>query len=619
MNCTNRSLIRIIALFFIIADLCLSVGQAQQLRFGWLTDTHIGSENAADDLNIVVSDLNQQAEIAFVIVSGDITEMDVGDNLLQAKEILEQLKVPYHIIPGNHDTKWSDSGGQRFQRLWGADKFEFYAGGLRFVGFSQGPVLRMADGLIAPQDLQWLKTSLSKSSKRSEPLLCVTHYPLDSSVSNYRDFYQIINGYNTQAVLSGHVHANRVTKVFGLPVIVSRAAKSDRKQPAGYTMVELWGDTLKFFERVPAADIKKLWYYQLLKKQPFQLEQNGREIQAETSKDVVLCWEFQSGFTISAAPVSDGKLIYIGDYGGYFSALNIANGAVVWQRKFSAPILASAATEQQYVVFGAADSNIYCLRKKNGNLVWKVATGAPVLAVPAIAKGIVYIGSSDGTFRAIDLKSGKIVWQKTSIAGYVEAQPLLTENLLIFGTWANKLYALDQKDGKQVWCWQDGTPNELFSPAACYPVYSNGKIFIVAPDRYLTAIEAATGATVWRTNYHKVRESLGISQDGTKVFARCMNDTVFAVEPQSSYPQYLWEVAAGYGYDFAPAPIVEKEGKLFFGTKNGTVYCLSAADGKVLWQHRAGVSLINTICPLAGCKIVLTLLEGKVSCLKIPD
>jgi len=611
----NTKIPGVIALSLGLVAFCYS----QTLRFGWLTDTHIGSENAAEELKVVVTDLNRQAGVAFVVVSGDVTEMDVGDNLLQAKEILDQLKVPYYIIPGNHDTKWSDSGGQRFRRLWGADKFDFSSAGIGFIGFSQGPVLRMADGLIAPQDLRWLKEKLSKSHKRSEPLLFFTHYPLDSSVSNYRDFYQIIEGYNAQAVLCGHVHANRVTEVFGLPVIMSRATKSDRKQSTGYTMVELWGDTLKFFERVPAADGKELWYSRRLKNQPYHPVQKDSNTPIKAPTDVVARWEFQSDYLISASPVSDAEHIYIGDYGGNFYALAVKNGAVVWQRKFPAPILATAAIEQPYVVFGSGDSNIYCLRTKNGQLVWKVSTNAPVLAAPVIAKGIVYIGGSDGIFRAIDLKSGQIIWQNTSIAGYVECQPLLTKSLVIFGTWANKLYALAQDDGKLAWCWQAGTPGDLYSPAACYPVYSKEKIFIVAPDRYLTAIEAATGATVWRTNYHKVRESLGINQDGTKVFARCLHDTVFAVDPQSDKPLYIWEVRTGYGYDFAPAPVVEKEGKIYFGTKNGIIYCLNAADGKLLWRHRVGVSLVNTICPLNSHTIVLTLLEGKVSCLNIPN
>jgi len=112
---------------------------AAPLRLAWLSDTHVGSERGAADLRASVADINKQADIAFVLVSGDVTDMGLYRNFREAKDILDGLRVPYHIIPGNHDTKWSDSGGSDFRRMWGDDRFDFEAGGFRFIGLSQGP------------------------------------------------------------------------------------------------------------------------------------------------------------------------------------------------------------------------------------------------------------------------------------------------------------------------------------------------------------------------------------------------------------------------------------------------------------------------------------------------
>ncbi|NTV81707.1 MAG: hypothetical protein HGA24_09840, partial [Candidatus Aminicenantes bacterium] len=88
------------------------------LCFAWLSDTHVGSDRGAADLRASVADINKQGSFAFVLVTGDITEMGLYANLRTAKDILDGLRVPYHIIPGNHDTKWSESGGSDVTRLW---------------------------------------------------------------------------------------------------------------------------------------------------------------------------------------------------------------------------------------------------------------------------------------------------------------------------------------------------------------------------------------------------------------------------------------------------------------------------------------------------------------------
>lgn len=46
---------------------------AQQIKFAWLTDIHIGYPTAEEDLNQSVNDINSIDDLNFTIVSGDIT------------------------------------------------------------------------------------------------------------------------------------------------------------------------------------------------------------------------------------------------------------------------------------------------------------------------------------------------------------------------------------------------------------------------------------------------------------------------------------------------------------------------------------------------------------------
>src|SRR5215213_5900149 len=98
------------AIFFLFLFLS-GHAQTKPFRFAFISDTHIGSPNggAEEDLRRTVADINQMTDIAFVVITGDITELGTDAEIKLAKEILDGLKVPYYIIPGNHDSGWSES------------------------------------------------------------------------------------------------------------------------------------------------------------------------------------------------------------------------------------------------------------------------------------------------------------------------------------------------------------------------------------------------------------------------------------------------------------------------------------------------------------------------------
>jgi 3',5'-cyclic AMP phosphodiesterase CpdA len=75
----------------------------------------VGAPSGARDLLWSIRDINRQRDVRFVLLSGDIAETGSDAELLTAKSLLDSLRVPYDIIPGDHDTKWSESGGATFR------------------------------------------------------------------------------------------------------------------------------------------------------------------------------------------------------------------------------------------------------------------------------------------------------------------------------------------------------------------------------------------------------------------------------------------------------------------------------------------------------------------------
>jgi outer membrane protein assembly factor BamB len=298
------------------------------------------------------------------------------------------------------------------------------------------------------------------------------------------------------------------------------------------------------------------------------------------------------------------------------NAVSLRNGAALWKFKSASRIISSPAVSGSSLVFGSTDGNIYCLDKNNGRERWRFKTAKAVMGCPIIKNDTVYIGGSDGCFRALKLSDGALIWQYKDLKSYVETRAVVANGKVYFGVWDANFYALSTVDGSLAWKWNNGQQRSHFSPAAVLPVLSHGKVFITAPDRYWTALDAETGKEIWRTNRHEVRETLGVSEDGNFVYSRCMNDTVVALDARVNTPSVVWKTSATYGYDHNPSMMAERQGILVFGTKNGLLHGVDAKTGKVLWRHKIGNSIINTVNIISKNECVLTTSEGVVARIK---
>jgi outer membrane protein assembly factor BamB len=63
--------------------------------------------------------------------------------------------------------------------------------------------------------------------------------------------------------------------------------------------------------------------------------------------------------------------------------------------------------------------------------------------------------------------------------------------------------------------------------------------------------------------------------------------------------------------------LIEKDGQLFFGTKNGVVYCIDPKEQKTIWAHKIDNSMINTVRVLNKHQLVVSTMDGKVSLLEV--
>src|SRR5947209_5311534 len=196
---------KLLALLFCLLFSLSNFAQKKSFRFAFISDTHIGSPNggAEEDLRRTVADINSLKGVAFVVLTGDITELGKNVELVLAKRILDSLRVPYYIIPGNHDTGWSESGGLSFTQIFGNDKFHFVFNGIHFIGCASGPYVRMSDGHVPRSAVNWLDSTLKKIGDK-DPIIFLNHYPLDNGLDNWYEVINRLKNKNTLLALCCH-------------------------------------------------------------------------------------------------------------------------------------------------------------------------------------------------------------------------------------------------------------------------------------------------------------------------------------------------------------------------------------------------------------------------------
>ena len=219
------------------------------------------------------------------------------------------------------------------------------------------------------------------------------------------------------------------------------------------------------------------------------------------SKSGKKIWKCPGGPQGYAAICTDGKNIYAGSNGSYYTAIDIATAKKLWvqsaghqNRQFM------SMTYENGLVYmpGTMRGTVMC-RKPNAKgrkSVWLNATlegqldtelnqegkfGYEILTDLAVTPTTVYTGCNDGKLHTFDAKTGKRGWTfKTD--GKVQSSPSVADNTVYFGSWDGHLYALNADSGKLLW------KHKLGHRIISSPWPGNGTVYVGCDDGYIYAL-----------------------------------------------------------------------------------------------------------------------------------
>jgi outer membrane protein assembly factor BamB len=325
-------------------------------------------------------------------------------------------------------------------------------------------------------------------------------------------------------------------------------------------------------------------------------------------------WTFKGSGPIVASPTIVDGVIFIGDYGGQFHAIDQANGKEKWNFKSRMPITSTAAVSAGSVYFVSSAGGLVALDAVTGKNRWVFATeyerrfearnlhGYPsaaqtipdawdtYMSSPAVADGRVYFGSGDGNVYAIDANSGVILW-KFATQDVVHASPAVSGGMVYIGSWDGNFYAIDAETGQQRWIFKGGQDPAIHNQVGFQSSAAivDGTVYVGCRDAHVYALDAKTGRKKWDypTNKSWVNTTPavanGIVYAGTSDSSRFM-----ALDAATGRLRFNFDAKA---YVFSSPAIAGDIA--YFGAHNGKLYAVDAKDGQLRWSFQTEASRLD--------------------------
>ncbi|MBN1300339.1 MAG: PQQ-binding-like beta-propeller repeat protein [Melioribacteraceae bacterium] len=591
---------------------------SQPYRYAWITDMHVGFPGAEKELDSVVSSVNKMKNIKFLIATGDISEKGKSSELETAKSILDKLKIPYFIIPGNHDTKWSESGSFTFKKLWDDDKFYFVANGDIYIGLNSGIPWQGGGGHIKPEDLRWLEEQLLQVDD-SSGVYIITHHPLNEQIDNWFMVMNLLKEKNVKMSLNGHGHANKITEYNGLPAVMSRSTLSKNQDSWGYTIVESDDSLLKFYE--VDRSHKPVEWGQINKTEETKIKQIDSVQFISYKADIKLHLDLES--TMISLPLYDKGKIYSCTENGIATCFD-STGSILWQYDTFGNVYSQPVIIDGYLIISTIQGDLITLNAFTGEQIQSIGfdesitsqllafdyTGNKTLLFPKAteSKACVVLGTSSGKLYCYDVETLQEYWVFDRPGGMIQMKPLHIGNKIVFGCWDSKIYCIDDRTGLLIWEW-DKIKNFYYSPAVCQPVTDGKKIYITSPNKYLYAIDLQLGITEWQKDSYNAWESVGISNDKRLLYVKDINDKLHLVSAITS--NWVKIVKINFGLDTMPGTIINYKDKILFNSKNGSIY---SVDSKYNYETVLfmGTSRVQSLQVKEDDLLLASNMDGKI-------
>ncbi len=211
-------------------------------KFIHLTDPHITAspvtlfgKDVGDHLVRAIESINRNfGDAALCMITGDLAHWGEAHAYAKLKEILPELKMPWHLLIGNHDARVA--ARDAFPELpWSEDRILHYrmetAGGVFLVLDTVDD--RNNNGRHFESQLRWLRQQLLETQAAGDDVFLFMHHPpMDIGIhsmnligmANPEDLIAVLQGFrHVRHMFFGHLHRTCHGSWRGIPFSTVKA------------------------------------------------------------------------------------------------------------------------------------------------------------------------------------------------------------------------------------------------------------------------------------------------------------------------------------------------------------------------------------------------------------
>jgi outer membrane protein assembly factor BamB len=358
-----------------------------------------------------------------------------------------------------------------------------------------------------------------------------------------------------------------------------------------------------------------------------------------------VAWQYQTeddGPT--AAVVADGRVVFNTE--SCELEVLTTEGQQVWKHWLGDPLLSMPAVGSGRVFMACPDTRgdrrhyLACFNLADGREVWRQPMSGEVITCPVLADGHVYVANLDGTLACFAQEDGRPLWNEarnaTSAPAVWRQQCYFSQREELRAKAAAAAQQMERLARKRS---AAGTPTERYDQTRSPADYLDHEKRRHRSPHYGThgAYDGGVGFGGHKGDA-KIAQAMGNlgtahvfgvwAYQGSKPFVAYgrlfsgLGDTVHCADPESK--EVFWKRKLREGdteaelLDSILTPPALVNGKLFLGTLDGRVLCLSAATGETLWCVRVGEPVLLQPAVARG-RVYAPTAAGSLFCLETGD
>ncbi len=233
-----------------------------------------------------------------------------------------------------------------------------------------------------------------------------------------------------------------------------------------------------------------------------------------------------------------------------------------------------------------------CQLEEKQKRSWEYLVSNHIQSHPLLSEDVVYFGSNDSSFYALNAHNGELIWEKEM--GHKMRSKAVIDDSILYVSCGNNLLVLNRNSGKEIWSYfsSDTTGSDVIDPWDYHqgsPIIYQSEVYAGFGNGSLIGFDKLSGKIKFNFKTFDsapIRSTPVIHKD--IIYIGDWNGWVYAVETKTAdtiWTYHTYSVQAYPTFGQINTRLVIQDSILIFGARNPEIQALNIKTGKKIWSH----------------------------------